>query len=278
MKKIAIGLNLFGTSPRTDMCIESLIRAKNKYPDNIDLYNVQFVDESIKHRLHPSFKLIRVLKETNHDYITRPSKRTIPMLKEIFDELANLNYEYFCFVNDDIIVSDRYFKFILETDYDTYPASRLAIEPIKTLNDEIIGSHFQVSGFDAFCIRTEWWLKNRDRFPTYILGTPPWDIHYATLCMKDSNGKSTICNKWPPPLFHLIHGDDAHLPSPELDYNNGVFWKPYKFDSDMWHNYLFKILLRRPGANYQQHHDNELELEKVFFNTEWFKKNYWSYQ
>jgi len=275
-KKIAFGLNLFGQSSRVDRAIESYLKIKRKYPINIDLYNLQFNDRNIKGREHPDFKSLYKLKESNKNYIVGESKRTIPMLRELFDTLANLNYEYFCFTNDDIIISDRYIDFILNTNYDCYPASRQAIEPIQKLTDNITGSHYQVAGFDTFCIKTKWWTQNREKFPNYILGTPPWDVHYATLCMK--YGNSTLCNKWPPPTFHEIHGDDAHLPSPELTYNNGLFWKPHKFDSDMWHNYLFHVLLKREGINYWNPFPNEEELEKQYFNEEWFKKHYWSYQ
>jgi len=275
MKKIALGLNIFGKSNRTDLALSSMVDLKKQFP-NIDLFNLQFADDSIQGRLHEGFKTLRCLEETNHNYIKSISKRTIPMLKELFDSLANLNYEYFCFTNDDIIISDRYFKFVEATNYETYPTSRLAIEPIKSFDDKIVASHYQVAGFDTFCIKTSWWLANRDKFPTYILGTPPWDVHYATLCMK--YGNSTLCNKWPAPTFHQAHGDDSHLPSPELDYNNSIFWKPYKFDSDMWHNYLFHVLLQRPGENYWTPHEDELDLEKQYFNEEWFKQNYWSYR
>jgi hypothetical protein len=41
---------------------------------------------------------------------------------------------------------------------------------------------------------------------------------------------------------------------------------------------LFNVLLVRPGANYWQPHPNEAELEKMYFNDEWFKNNYWSYE
>ena len=130
MKKIALGLNIFGKSNRTDLALASMVNLKKQFT-NIDLYNLQFVDQTISGRLHDDFTTFRCLKETSKDYISGESKRTIPMLKELFDSLASLDYEYFCFTNNDIIISDRYFKFVDFTDYDTYPTSRLAIEPIK---------------------------------------------------------------------------------------------------------------------------------------------------
>lgn len=273
-KKIAFGVNLFGKSIRTDLCIESLLVVKRKYPDIIDLYNIQFEDKAIKGREHPDIKTLFVLKESNKDYV-KESTRTIPMLREVFDVLADLNYEYFAFTNDDIIISDRLIKIFLETDYDSWPVSRLAIEPISTLSEPISGDHYQVAGFDTFIFKSSWWKKKRLEFPNYILGHPCWDVHYATLCLR--HGKSKFCNDWPPPTFHIKHGGGDQYSTPEVDYNNSLYWVPCKFDVDMWHHYLFNVLLVRPGINYWTPHKNEAELEKVCFNDTWFKTNYWSY-
>jgi len=277
-KKIAFGVNLFSFNNRTDLAIESFIKLKNKFSDILDLYNIQFEDKSQKFRDHSNFSLYRSLKTNSKDFIDGTSKKTIPMTRECFDVMSKLGYEYFIFTNDDIIVSDRYIKFILETDYDCYPASRLAISPIDSLDKIVaVDNHYQVAGFDTFCIRSSWWEKNKESFPTYVLGHPCWDVHYATLCMK--LGNSTLCNKWPPPTFHQIHDSDwKNTSCPETDFNYKTFWKPFKFDSDMWHNYLFHILLKRPGSNYCEPHKNELDLEKKYFNECWFKNNYWSYQ
>lgn len=275
--KIAFGVNLFGNNIRNDLAIQSFLKIKKKY-SNIDLYNIQFKDTSINFRDSKEFSILRCLDKSSKNYITGASKKVLPMTKDCFDGLADLNYDYFIFTNDDIIVSDRYINFILNSNYDCYPASRLAISPIESLNDIVVAdNHYQVAGFDTFCIKTSWWKKYRDSFPNYVLGHPVWDVHYATLCMK--LGNSTLCNKWPPPTFHQIHDSDwKNTPCPETEYNYNLFWKPFKFDSDMWHNYLFHILLKRPGTNYCQPHNNELELEKKYFNEEWFKNNYWSYQ
>lgn len=276
-KKIALGVNLFSESRRTTLAVESYLKLKARYPDSIDLFNIQFVDKNLKFRDEKGFDLYRCLKENSLHYIKSSSTKTLPMIKECFNCMSELGYKYFIFTNDDIIISDRYIKFILETNYDCYPASRLAIEPIESLSEMVVvNNHYQVAGFDTFCIQSEWWQNNEKYFPTYILGHPCWDVHYATLCMK--LGNSTLCNKWPPPTFHQVHSSDwQNKPCPETDYNYKVFWRPFKFDSDMWHNYLFNVLLKRPGANYCTPHSNELTLEKQYFNEKWFKDNYWSY-
>ena len=276
-KKIAFGVNLFSKSERTTLAVESYLKLKDKYTESIDLYNIQFVNKELKFRNEEGFKVYHCLEESSQQYIEGHSKKTLPMTKECFDRMSQLNYEYFIFTNDDIIVSDRYIKFILETNYDCYPASRLAIEPINILSEAVIvKNHYQVAGFDTFCIRNKWWQDNKKYFPTYILGHPCWDVHYATLCMQ--LGNSTLCNKWPPPTFHQIHNSDWQNKScPETDYNYKVFWKPFKFDSDMWHNYLFNVLLKRPGANYCTPHKDELNLEKQYFSKKWFNENYRAY-
>jgi hypothetical protein len=47
-----------------------------------------------------------------------------------------------------------------------------------------------------------------------------------------------------------------------------IFWKPYKIDSDMWHKYLFHVLLQRPCENYWMTHEDKLKLEKQYFSEE----------
>ena len=273
--KIALGVNLFGTSVRTDLCIESLLAVKKKYPDVVDLYNMQFEDKSKMGREHSGFKTLHVLKTSNQTFVPS-SPRVIPIMQELFDKLSDLKYDYFVFTNDDIIVSDRFIEFMLQTDYDCYPASRLAIEPITSLTQSISGDHYQVAGFDTFGIRTSWWKEHGREFPPYILGHPCWDVHYATLCMK--LGKSTLCNKWPPPTFHIKHGDGSQYCNDDLAHNNSLYWVPHVLDMNMWHHYMINVLLRRGGgAGYWTPHANELELEGICFNSEWFDKHPWSY-
>jgi len=44
MSKIAVGTNLFGNGKRQDFGIQSLLKCKSKFANEIDLYNIQFAN------------------------------------------------------------------------------------------------------------------------------------------------------------------------------------------------------------------------------------------
>ncbi len=272
MYKIAVGTNLFGNERRQELGIQSLLKCKEKLLDKIDLYNLQFKDGKDL-REQEGFTTLKCLEKTSKDVCN--GSKGLPIIKEMFDELANLNYDYFCFVNSDIIVSLNFFKEIENNkNYDAYIGSRLAIEGknVKDLNFEIKlndstslikNSHYQVSGFDTFTIKTEWWKKNRNLFPEYVYAVVYWDTHYATILLK--NGNTYMQNK-KPTIFHIIHEDKSSARCTEFSYNENTFNKQHHNDFVMWHRYFFEVLVRRGGnTNYLHPHKNEIELQKLYF-------------
>ena len=107
--KIALGTNIFGNFHRQDMCMESLKRLKEEFPDIIDLYNIQSPNNTQE---VDGFKTITPLITTSKDIIPNCIK-TKPMMKEMFGGLADLEgYDYFIFTNSDIILSNRFIKLI----------------------------------------------------------------------------------------------------------------------------------------------------------------------
>jgi hypothetical protein len=271
-KKIAVGINIFKESFRQSLCIESLIKCKQSLPDTIDLYNLQFFDGRDLTE-HKDFKTLKCLKKTSTELCN--GTRGLPITKEMFDCLAELGYEYFCFINSDIIVSLNFFKEILDNPgHDAYIASRLAIEGnnIKDLNFEIKlndptshikNSHYQVSGFDCYTINSKWWKTNRHLFPEYVYAVIYWDTHYATLLLK--NGNTYMQNK-KPTIFHIIHGDDSSAQCPELLHNQNTFYHNHREDFDRWHRYFFGVLVKRgEDKNFLYPFANEVELEKIYF-------------
>ena len=208
--KIAVGTNLFGINSAQTLASESLVKCKKKFPDTIDLFNIQF--ENGKDLVeHPEFKTLRCLKRTSKDVCG--GDRELPIIKDMFDSLAELGYDYFCFINSDIIVSEGFFKEILGEEHEVYIASRLAIEGdnVKDLNFSIKindptsfvkNSHYQVSGFDAYTIKSEWWNKNKELFPQYVYAVVYWDTHYATILLQNAD---TFMQNKRPTIFHVIH-------------------------------------------------------------------------
>jgi hypothetical protein len=263
--KIAIGFNLhYPLNNRVEISQQSLFKLKKQF--NIELLNLDFEDSNVLD-LNENIKHLPVLKEHSRSY-TNGSDRDLPMIHDMFNSLYEYsksnNMDYFIFVNSDIIVSDRFIKHILNTNFDTYCAARLAIGDIETLEEQPKKiSHYQVAGFDAYAVKTEWWGEHKNKFPKYIYAISGWDVDYATKMKR--YGNCDFCNKWPPMLFHIIHEEISSNQSPELDYNKNLLWNINKKDCDIWHKYLFEVLLKRKGGNYWHPFDNELELEKKYF-------------
>lgn len=269
--KIAVGTNLFGDNFAQTLALQSLVKCKELFPDTIDLFNIQFEDgKDLTENVN--FTTLRSLKRTSQDVCN--GKRQLPIVRDMFDSLADLGYDYFCFINSDIIVSKHFFEEILANEKEVYIASRLAIkgDNVKDLNFQIEinqpnslvkNSHYQVSGFDAFTIKTEWWKKNRTLFPEYVYAVVYWDTHYATLLMK--NADTYMQNKHPT-IFHIIHEDRSSAQCEEFVFNQSTFYTKYRNDFNLWHAYFFNVLVKRGVENnFVYPLFNELELEKQYF-------------
>jgi len=269
--KIAVGTNIFGECCRQSLGIESLLKCKDKFKDKIDLFNLQFENGRDLKEVD-GFKTLKCLKRTSKNEIN--GDKHLPMVKEMFDSLAALGYDYFCFINSDIIVSYKFFDEIFSEEHNAYVGSRLAIEgditdinlqiTINDSNSPVRNSHYQVSGFDAFTIKTDWWNQNRKLFPDYVYAVVYWDTHYATIFLK--NTKTRMQNKFPT-LFHIIHEDKSSARIKEFFHNENIFYNLNREDFNRWHNYFFNILVKRPGINFVTPHFNELELQQMYFTT-----------
>lgn len=255
--RIVLGVSLFGDTQRHQLAKESLVRLSEKF--DIELVNLQIPGE----KLIEDEKFTTKLLDYSSKEVCKDGK-ILPMTRNIFDVLASYEADVFIFTNDDIIVSPTFIEHILSTDFDTYSASRMSIKKLDALTDTIeMDDHYQVAGFDVFAIKTSWWNQNKHRFPDYILGYPCWDVHYATLCMKHSNGY--LANKWPPPCFHIRHEIVSDEQTPAWEYNQNLYWRGFTADAELWHRYLFNVLQKRPN-NYHDVWSNESALEKIYFN------------
>lgn len=262
--KIAIGTNIFGSYHRQDMCIKSLKRLKSYFGEVVDLYNIQDPDDSVELDL---FTRLPILKNSSKD-ILHDSNKKKPLVFDMFDGLSKLNgYDYMLFTNSDIIISNRFIQKIIDNDgVDSFSASRLTIDNINSLDDTPKLVQYQVAGFDAFAVKISWWENNKDFFPNYIYSEPCWDVHYATLFKR--LGNSIFENKWPPSIFHIKHDIAWSDMTPERKYNEELLFKKHKNDSDMWHKFLFNVLLKRKPVNgFYNPLENEEHLEGIYFKS-----------
>lgn len=263
--KIAICINNFKnthTHPES-MCIESLYRVQKKY--NVDLINIMFTDE---HYDIPGFKSYSVLEKNSKNYFPKFNKK-LPTVNEIFDKLALLEYDYFVFINNDIIVSDRFIKQIKdEPFYDSFVASKLHFSELKSLDDpNSIPDAISVHGFDGFGIKRTWWVNNSSKFNTFFLGKPYWDTYFFTMCY--ISGKCKVLNKPPVSIFHVAHESDAMLDDELTEFNTASFQKN-PLIGRIWFTYVYNVLLKRETHNNIKWcipFSNECELEKQYLKV-----------
>jgi hypothetical protein len=279
--KISIGINGFkkyeDLEKRERFCIDALLKIKQ---DNVTLYNICFDNENIEYKNFTTLnKLTKKSNKLIHEYFQHEgltneynlrkqeidnNNKELPTVKEIFDVLASTDCDYFLFLNNDIILSNRIFKEI-EDGIECYPISRMHIFDIENLNDTPKLESYSVHGFDAFLVKKETWLNIRNNFEDLILGRFYWDTYFAT--MFNLLCKCKNINKLPPACFHIEHNSNSSNNTIENYYNEDVF-KRNMIIGHLWFSYVQNILLKRPTVNnckWYQPFPNELELEKQHF-------------
>lgn len=264
--KIAIGINSFKKEQdfnnREKMCIESLHKLKALYPSTVELVNITFKDETFA--TLDGFLNIHNLKQIPVNI----TDKKIPFVYEIFDNLSELNTDYFLFINNDIIVSNRYIKEILKnSEYDCFPASKLHFTKLDSLDDkDSIPESLSVHGFDGFAIRSSWWKQNRDKFKPMLLSRAYWDTYFYAKC--HLYGKSLTLNKPPAVIFHVDHESTSMEGEPGNTYNEKNFIEDKDQLPQRWFSYVQNVLLKRPSENNIKWYvpfDNEKTIENKYF-------------
>jgi hypothetical protein len=264
--KIIIGINNFkkeeNLNHREKMCIDSLFKLKQLYPD-LQLINLTFKDE--KFAALTGFNNLHCLQQIPNGI----TNKKIPFVNEIFDNLANINSDYFIFINNDNLISNRYIKTILQnTEYDCFPASKLhfmKLDSIDDLNSE--PQSLSVHGFDGFAIKNEWWKQNRQNFQPMLLSRAYWDTYFYCKCQL--YGKCLTLNKPPAVLFHLDHKSSSMEQDAGNTYNEQIFAQDKDNLPQKWFSYVQNVLLKRSTQNnilWYVPFANETELEKQYFS------------
>lgn len=282
--KISIGINGFkeynDLEKREKLCIDSLCKIKNKIP-NITLYNICFTDENINYKNFITLNSLtlssnKIIKDfytkegMEKEYELLKNKidnntKKLPIIKEIFDILASTDCDYFVFLNNDIILSDRIFKEIT-SEYEAYTVSRVNIKDIVSLNDIPELLEYCVHGFDAFVIKRQTWLDIRNNFEDFILGRFYWDTFTATLLNLFCKCKNL--NKLPPVCFHIDHPNVSAQDTIENRFCEYIF-KSKDIINYLWFNYVYNVLFKRQSAGQCKWYyplQNEEQIEKQHFN------------
>lgn len=252
--KIAIGINIFGYYTRQDQCIEVLNRFVAKY-SNISLHNITFENEknyTLGFQHHP------VLKRKAKDIIDG-SKSEKPIAKDFFDVLSTIDCDYFLFLNSDILITEKLIKLIEKGDYETYSFSRHDCYKIESLKN-IIPFRIEIAGFDAWAVKKDWWVQNRDYFNDYIYAEHLWDVAFSIEMYNRSN--SFIGNK-EVYLCHEKHDLKWNETSPEALHNSKL-WDNTPYHK-RWHEFIYSYLVKRlPYGQFLHPMTDELEKEKKF--------------
>lgn len=244
------------------MCIDSLKKVKEKFPEIVDLYNVMF--DSDTDALLEGFINDASLK--NHFTI---QNKKLPYVNDIIDVVCNKQVDYILFINNDILVSDRFIKQILNnTEIDCFPASRLHFTKLDSIDDtESTPQAFSVHGFDGFCLKKTWWKAHKHFFKRVILGRGYWDTYFFAKCM--IHGKCKVLNKPPAVLFHLEHNSTSTATDEGNKYNETQFLTDPDNVANKWYSYVYSVLLKRPTYKnilWYTPFVNEEELEQTYFN------------
>jgi hypothetical protein len=249
---LAIGINIFSEYKRQTLAIEVLKKVTNKYKE-IKLYNITFKDEPNQ----DGFIHLPLLKRNCQNVLPSSLKKK-PIVKDFFEILENVDCDYFLFINSDIFLTDKCLKLIFKQEYDSYIFSRIDTYDINSISDPIIPMRMEIAGFDAWCIKKSWWIKNKDKFPDYIYAEPLWDIHYALTLYYNSHCFMGNKDYYIAHIKHPLQWNDESL---ESKYN-AQFWESSPFHK-IWHDYVYKTLInRQPQGQFLYPLPNETELEE----------------
>ena len=198
------------------------------------------------------------------------TKRKIPFVNEIFDHLSKIDTDYFIFVNNDVLISNRFIKNIKEnSNYDCFPASKLHFMKLDSINDtDSEPQSLSVHGFDGFGIKNNWWKTNYHQFKPMLLGCAYWDTYFYVKC--HLYGKSLTLNKPPAVIFHLDHKSTSMESEPGNTYNERNFAEDPDRLAQKWFPYVQNVLLKLPTHNnilWYTPLTNESELERHYIKS-----------
>lgn len=251
--KISIAINGYKPenklSIREKLCVDSLVRLKNKHTNSVFLYNVNSEGHTYEH-----FETLHI--DTDEKFTK---------INHLLDTLhKNTDTDLIMLLNNDIIVSDRLLK-QLDSERETYMASRVNIEPIDSLDDPLQIVEYSVHGFDLIACKSDWWGDNRMKLPDMYIGRQYWDTVYLTILMTHSDCQ--ILNKLPPVIFHQKH-ETVSTEEDVYDEHNKKIAGNYG-DMRKWWSYVYNVLLKRESHNdakYWWPFKNETRLERAFFD------------
>jgi hypothetical protein len=270
--KILITTNTFGKYDRQNLCIESLKKLKKEFPDNVNIIDVQFEDESKDFVNHYDLDVKFNLTRSSLDVVPNATKnKKLPFVNDLFKISCDYAEDYFVFTNSDVIVNANLIRYILNNSPACFACSRLDIQPINNLSElkeNIKLVRWEIAGFDTFVFKKSWFLQYQHLFNDYLLGRPEFDHIYAGI-MKCYGDNTPFGNQYPPFCFHVHHGLDSVMnDNPERQFNVNMM-KDNPFDTLVsrlvFYNLKTNLIRRSPWGAFLYPEPNEQDREINFF-------------
>lgn len=173
-----------------------------------------------------------------------PQGAPFPFVRDLFDRAAahakKKGHPYFALMNGDIILQPKLFSKLeefIEVGMDNIIFARTEIDDFPP--DFQKRRNIYVVGQDVWVVKTDWWEKNRERFPNSIFPVRGWDVLYTSimLChsmayLQDTEGD--LC-------YHVIHPQGCGN-SLYNDYNFDIEHGKWRIYSQRHNHYQYMLL------------------------------------
>lgn len=274
--RIAIVTNTFGKYHRQNVAVQSLAHLKNIFPDNLELYNLQFVDEHSTFtdyypELNTEFKLTVSSKTYQPD-----SHKKLPVISEILVKGFSVSQaDYVVYVNSDVILLPRLIEYIMKEKPDCMAGPRLDIQNIESfqdvLDEKVVPVRNEIAGYDFFVFEKSWFNQYKKYFISkFVIGKPLFDVDYAGLIVLFGK-KYHIANGYPMMALHIHHGTAAVTTDcPERDLNIKTHESNDLFkiaNNIMFFNLQHNLCKRKPWGAFLQPQADEQLVQKTFFDV-----------
>jgi hypothetical protein len=271
--KITIGTNTYGNYDRQAIAVDSWNSLKNKFPNIVNVIDIQFKDEEKtfkkNYELDTKFDLIR--SSLN---LFPNSQKKLPFVNDLIKIASSYTEnddDYFIFTNSDVIINSNLIKYIVDNKPECFACSRLDIHPISSFDNlkaEIRLVRWEIAGFDTFVFKKSWYIKWAHLFNDYLLGRPEFDHVYAGI-MKCYGDNTPFGNHYPPFCFHVHHGLASVMNDNQERQFNVNMMKDNPFDALVsrlvFYNLKTNLLRRSPMGAFINPAADEKEKETEFF-------------
>lgn len=276
--KILLGTNTFGEYHRQTVAMDSLRYLKEKFPDIVELIDVQFKDEQKKFTKNKDFDTVFELSTSSLNWV-KGGERKFPIIQDIiriiYENAKKSKCDYFIYTNSDVIIMPNLIHYINENRPTSMACSRLDIKDIPSfqsvLDQQVSPVRYEIAGFDTFVFKLDWYEKHEEQLQqgVYFMGKPLWDVILAGK-MKILGDNTPLGNNYPPFCFHIHHGiDSVTTECPEKTWVEEEM-KRNPFDG-IAHNIMFahlkmNLLRRQPWGAFLNPAPDEKEFERNYFN------------